>query len=169
MTENELKQSTFNTTDVVWSTNHVTHLRSSWSRFLRGFSTQYSSNNFDESIDIFHFEYKQTTGRWELHRRCYDNALVETSKEAVAATLLLVRKERDVRHSNNARIVDARKGIERLTRKHYIHDMKGVRKLLQEAKAVFQSVYKELKEQRINDQIGEDEGTFKASVPCNQS
>ena len=47
--------------------------------------------------------------------------------------------------------------------------MKGVRKLLQEAKAVFQSLYKELKEQRINDQIGEDEGTLKASVPCNQS
>jgi len=67
MTENELKQSTFNATDVVWSTNHVTHLRSSWSRFLRGFSTQYSSSNFDERTDIFHFEYKQTTVCEELH------------------------------------------------------------------------------------------------------
>lgn len=47
--------------------------------------------------------------------------------------------------------------------------MKGVRKQLQEAKAVFQSVYMELKEQRINDQTGEDESTFKASDPCNQS
>lgn len=47
--------------------------------------------------------------------------------------------------------------------------MKGVRKQLQEAKAEFQSVYKELKEQRINDQIGEDESTFKASNPCSQS
>ena len=47
--------------------------------------------------------------------------------------------------------------------------MKGARKQLQEAKAEFQSVYNELDEQRINDQIGEDEGTFKASDPCNQS
>ena len=70
---------------------------------------------------------------------------------------------------NNARIVDARKGIEKLTRKHYIHEMKGVRKQLQESKAEFQSVYKELKEQRINDQIGEGESTFKASDPCSQS
>ena len=92
----------------------------------------------------------------------------KTSKEAVAITLLLVRKEREVRHSNNVRIVDARKGIERLTRKHYIHEMKGVRKQLQEAKAEFQSVYKELKEQRINDQIGEDGSAFKASDPLRQ-
>ena len=47
--------------------------------------------------------------------------------------------------------------------------MKGVRKQLQEAKAEFQSVYKELEEQCINDQIGEGENTFKASDPCNQS
>lgn len=80
-------------------------------------------------------------------RTGYDDALVETSKEAVAITLLLVRKEREVRHSNNARIFDARKGIERLTRKHYIHEMKGARKQLQEAKAEFQSVYNELEEQ----------------------
>lgn len=47
--------------------------------------------------------------------------------------------------------------------------MKGAQKQLQEAKAEFQSVYNELEEQRINDQIGEDEGTFKASDPCSQS
>ena len=47
--------------------------------------------------------------------------------------------------------------------------MKGARKQLQEAKAEFQSVCKELKEQRINDQIGKDESTFKASDPSNQS
>ena len=130
---------------------------------MRGVSTQYYRNNFDESTDIFHFEYRQTTGR------CYDDALVEASKDAVAITFLLGRKEKEVRHSNNARIVDARKGIERLTRKHCIHDIKGVRKLLQETAAEFQSVYKELKEQRINNQIGEGENTFNASVPYNQS
>ena len=47
--------------------------------------------------------------------------------------------------------------------------MKGVRKQLQESKAEFQSVYKELKEQGINDQTGEDESTFKVRDPCNQS
>ncbi|CAH3103596.1 unnamed protein product [Porites lobata] len=44
--------------------------------------------------------------------------------------------------------------------------MKGVRKQLQEAKAEFQSVYKELKEQRINDQIGEDETVFLRTANC---
>ncbi|CAH3027619.1 unnamed protein product, partial [Porites evermanni] len=44
--------------------------------------------------------------------------------------------------------------------------IKGVRKLLQETAAEFQSVHKELKEQRINDQIGEAVFLRTANCSC---
>lgn len=47
-------------TDVVWSTKLVTCLPSSFSRFLCGFPSHFSNNNFDARTNIFHSEYKQT-------------------------------------------------------------------------------------------------------------
>ena len=77
------------------------------------------------------------------------NAFVEASKDAATATLPLVKKGKETMHSNNARVVDARKKIEKLTKRYNIHKSKGVRKLLQDAKQDLQVIYKELEEQRM--------------------
>ena len=59
------------------------------------------------------------------------NPLVEASKDA-AATLPLVKKGKEDRHSNNARIVDPQKRNEILTGEFNIHKTKGARKQSQE-------------------------------------
>ena len=45
--------------------------------------------------------------------------------------------------------------IKKLTRRYNTHKTKGIRRLLQDAKADLQVVYKKLEEQRMNGQIGE--------------
>ena len=87
-------------------------------------------------------------------------ALVGALVGAASATLPLIRKGKEAWHSNNARVDDARKKITRLTRKYNIHTTKGIRKQLQEAKDDLQAVYKELEEQRMNEQIGQVESAF---------
>ena len=59
------------------------------------------------------------------------NTLVEASKDA-AATLPLVMKGKEDRHSNNTRIVDPQKRNKRPIGKYNIHKTKGVRKQSQE-------------------------------------
>ena len=90
------------------------------------------------------------------------NALVEANKDAASKTLPCVKKAKTTRHSNNQRVIDARKNIEKLTKRYNIHKTKEIRKQLQNAKSHLQSVYKELEEQRLNEQVIDSETAFKA-------
>ena len=58
------------------------HRRSSWSRFHCGFLILYSNNNFIKCTSIFTLpEYKQTIVCLELHRRCHNNQLTNTTHQ----------------------------------------------------------------------------------------
>ena len=85
-----------------------------------------------------------------------------TSNEHAASKILPV-----VKHSNNEKVIQARKDIQTLTKRYSntisIRKTKELRKKLQDAKANLQEVYKELDEERLMEQIANTETAFQGN------
>jgi hypothetical protein len=91
----------------------------------------------------------------------YD-ALTEANNFAAEKTLPHVKKGKFFKHANHPNIQQARKKVEKLTKRYNINKSKIVRKSLQEAKAELQKEYQHLEETTLKNKIEEVSTAFQA-------
>ena len=90
-------------------------------------------------------------------------ALVQAKDHAAEVTIPVLPKGKLERHSNNPKVIAARKKINDLTHRYSVNKSKVIRKRLQEAKQDLEQEYKVLEQEYLTSLIEETEREFKAS------
>ena len=90
-------------------------------------------------------------------------ALVQAKDHAAEVTIPVLPKGKLERHSNNPKVIAARKKINDLTHRYSVNKSKVIRKRLQEAKHDLEQQYKVLEQEYLTSLIEETEKEFKAS------